>query len=201
MNATNNLSVFLFGEKPVRTAGTPESPLFVAKDVCDVLDVKNSRDAISALDEDEIASVAISDTSSSSRKSVPMQVVTESGLYHLIFKSRKKQAQKFRRWVTEEVLPQIRQQGSYAPQQRKLTNRDILEYALEQEIQMERQSAALGMASPKGEYGEVSEKSGEPRVQLVPAYFRTPQSQVGAERGAEFATLRLQLELPLNQII
>ena len=46
-----------------------------------------------------------------------MLAVTESGLYHLIFKSRKEAARRFRRWVTEEVLPAIRQNGFYLPTQ------------------------------------------------------------------------------------
>ena len=97
----------------VRLAGTPENPLFVAADVCELLGIKNSRDAVASLDSDEIASVGITDTSASSRNTITVQAVTESGLYHLIFKSRKESAKRFRRWVTEEVLPSIRKDGSY----------------------------------------------------------------------------------------
>lgn len=104
-----------FDGHDVRVVGNPENPLFVAADVCAVLGIKNSRDAVASLDPDERASVALTDTSESSRNSITVQAVTESGLYHLIFKSRKESAKRFRRWVTEEVLPSIRKEGFYVP--------------------------------------------------------------------------------------
>lgn len=94
---------------------------FVAKDVCDVLELVNSRKAVSDLDGDEKADVTISDTSSNGtvqRRS--MKIISESGLYALIFKSRKPEAKKFRKWVTSEVLPQIRRTGAYMPCQQEL---------------------------------------------------------------------------------
>lgn len=93
----------------VRVVGTPENPLFVAADVCAALDIKNNRDAVEALDDDE-KGIALTDTPSGKQQ---MVVITESGLYHLIFKSRKEAAIRFRRWVTQEVLPEIRKNGSY----------------------------------------------------------------------------------------
>ncbi|MEI6656355.1 MAG: BRO family protein [Verrucomicrobiota bacterium] len=97
----------------VRVVGTVDAPMFIAADVCDVLGLANSRQVLTGLDADEIASVLIPDTSSSTRKSITVQAVNESGLYHLIFKSRKPAAKRFRRWVTDEVLPEIRKTGSY----------------------------------------------------------------------------------------
>lgn len=96
----------------VRVVGTPENPLFIAADVCAALDIKNPSDALSSLDADEKATIANPD----SRPGLGAQsflTVTESGLYHLIFKSRKEAAIRFRRWVTQEVLPEIRKNGSY----------------------------------------------------------------------------------------
>lgn len=75
----------------VRVVGTPENPLFVAADVCAALDIKNPSDALTSLDEDEKTTIANPD----SRPGVGAQsflAVTESGLYHLIFKSRKEAA-------------------------------------------------------------------------------------------------------------
>ena len=81
----------------------------VAKDVCDVLGIVNARDAVSELDDDEKADVAITDGSQIRH----YNAVSEPGLYKLTFKSRKEEAKKFTRWVTHEVLPQIRKTGSY----------------------------------------------------------------------------------------
>lgn len=99
-------------------------PWFVAKDVCDILGLENNRDALSALDKDEKSSVKITDESLltntvGNSDSIPkrgnpnMSVVSESGLYALIFRSRKENAKAFRKWVTSEVLPAIRETGKY----------------------------------------------------------------------------------------
>lgn len=87
-------------------------PWFVAKDVCQALLLKNPRQAISALDEDEKGVISM-DTLGGRQK---MNAVTESGLYELISQSRKPEAKPFRKWVTKEVLPALRKTGIYAAQ-------------------------------------------------------------------------------------
>ena len=84
---------------------------FVAKDVCKVLSIKNHKDAVSRLDDDEKDEVGITDPIGRTQKTL---IVNESGLYSLVFMSRKPEAKKFRKWVTSEVLPSIRKTGSYS---------------------------------------------------------------------------------------
>ncbi len=98
-----------FHSKQVRIFGTHEKPLFVAKDVCDVLGLGNPSKALLGLDDDE-KGITTSNTPGGNQE---MLVVTESGLYSLIFKSRKPEAKAFKRWVTSEVLPAIRRHGRY----------------------------------------------------------------------------------------
>ena len=97
------------GNQPVRVETIGGEPWFVAKDVCDALTIENHRDAVGRLDDDERGSVVV-DTLGG-RQSV--SAVNESGLYNLIFQSRKPEARKFRKWVTSEVLPAIRRTGGY----------------------------------------------------------------------------------------
>lgn len=99
-----------FEEQAVRVVMQGDAPWFVAADVCRVLQIKNSRDAVSRLDEDE-KGVAIADTLGGAQS---LNIVSESGLYALIFTSRLPAAKRFRKWVTAEVLPAIRRTGSYA---------------------------------------------------------------------------------------
>lgn len=108
-----NLQTFDFQEAPVRVLVREGAPWFVAADVCRVLEIANSRDAIAALDEDEKITVANAD--GNPRAGIPhqMNLISESGLYALVFKSRKPEARKFRKWVTAEVLPAIRETGRY----------------------------------------------------------------------------------------
>jgi len=102
----------------LRTALIGGIPHFVARDVCDALDISNSRDAVAQLDNDERADVGITDTSSirkpGQRATQTMACITESGLYALIFTSRKPAARAFRKWVTSVVLPALRRTGMYS---------------------------------------------------------------------------------------
>lgn len=83
---------------------------FVANEVCKLLDIKNTSDAVSRLDDDEKSTIVITDgTSGNPNKSI----ISESGLYALIFRSSKPSAKQFRKWVTKEVIPAIRKKGSY----------------------------------------------------------------------------------------
>lgn len=99
----------IFEGNQLRIIEKDSEPWFVAKDVCDILEVKNSRDAVSRLDSDEKASVGLTDGSQKRNVSI----VNEFGLYNLVLGSRKPEAKHFKRWVTHDVIPSIRKTGSY----------------------------------------------------------------------------------------
>ena len=103
--------VFTFNasNQNIRVQMKDGEPWFVAKDVCDALEIENNRNATSRLDDDE-KGVSTVRTSSGEQQ---MTIVNESGLYNLIFQSRKAEAKAFRKWVTSEVLPSIRKTGRY----------------------------------------------------------------------------------------
>ena len=103
------LQVFSYKEQQVRTVEQNGEVWFVAKDVCDILEISKYRDAISRLDKDERVSVKVDTLGGTQR----MTAISESGLYTLIFRSNKPEAKQFSRWVRHEVLPQIRQHGMY----------------------------------------------------------------------------------------
>ena len=98
-----------FETATIRIVEQDGAPWFVAKDVCDILGLKNSRQALTRLDDDEKADVTIND-GSQMRK---MATINESGLYSLTFTSTKSSAKRFKKWVTSEVLPSIRKTGKY----------------------------------------------------------------------------------------
>lgn len=102
-------SVFSFKSSEVRTVIINDEPWFVAADVCAVLGVKNHRDALMHLDEDE-KGVVSTDTLGGIQQ---INVINESGLYALVLRSRKPEAKPFIKWVTKEVLPTIRKTGRY----------------------------------------------------------------------------------------
>ena len=107
----NELQVFKsdqFGQ--IRTASKNGEPLFVAADVCKALEIGNPTMALSRLDEDEKALISIEGLSRGNDKG---NCVTESGLYSLVLGSRKPEAKAFKRWITHEVIPSIREHGAY----------------------------------------------------------------------------------------
>lgn len=87
-------------------------PWFVAKDACAVLELSNVSQALTRLDGDEKSSITLNDGTPGNPNRV---IVSESGLYALVLASRKPEAHEFKRWVTHEVLPQIRRTGGYIP--------------------------------------------------------------------------------------
>ncbi|QUM62101.1 phage antirepressor [Enterococcus faecium] len=118
-----NLQIFAFEEKEeIRTLLINEEPYFVGKDVAEVLGYQNgSRDVNRHVDEEDKLTHQIS----ASGQNRNMTIINESGLYSLILKSKLPSAKKFKRWVTSEVLPQIRKHGMYATDE-LLNNPDLL---------------------------------------------------------------------------
>lgn len=94
----------------VRVVSLGDEPWFVAKDVCDVLGLSNTTEALKGLDEDEKHQLTanIINPEVGGRGTY---VINESGLYSLVLRSRKPQAKAFKKWITAEVLPTIRKTG------------------------------------------------------------------------------------------
>jgi len=106
----NELQVFNFNENQIRTLLINNEPHFVGKDVVDILGYQNgSRDINRHVDDEDKITHQIN--TSGQRRNVLF--INESGLYSLILSSKLPTAKKFKRWVTSEVLPQIRKTGQY----------------------------------------------------------------------------------------
>lgn len=106
----NDLQIFKnneFGE--IRTVTKNNEPWFIATDVCSALDISNTSQALTRLDDDEKNTIILNEGIGNPNKSI----VSEYGLYNLILASRKKEAKKFKRWITHEVIPTIRKHGAY----------------------------------------------------------------------------------------
>jgi prophage antirepressor-like protein len=183
-NAT--LSLFHFNDNAIRTdVDRKGNPWFVAADVCAALDIKNSRQALSRLDDDE-KGVISSDTNRGLRS---IATVNEAGLYDLIFRSRKHEAKEFKRWVKQTVLPALRKDGMYVqgeenlfaecvtesdqvnvtkvaqPQVADLFNAKVLRLRTEHQEEKDARHAALGMINR----GRVRRHTGPKRVQHRPS--------------------------------
>lgn len=106
------MAVFNYKDSQLRTELRDGEIWFVAKDVCEILEISKHRDAISRLDDDERGSLLV-DTLGGKQE---MAAVNEPGLYALVLGSRKPEAKAFKRWITHEVIPTIRKTGAYVSQ-------------------------------------------------------------------------------------
>lgn len=157
---TTDITTFDFHGQPVRTMRDDQDGVwFVAKDVCNVLDLGNVGKAINPLDEDEKSSITISDgTPGNPNKAI----ISEAGFYKLVLRSRKPVAREFQRWVTHDVLPAIRRDGAYVHAQPEDDDLTVLakgmlaaQRALERkDAQIAAQSAIINRQTPLAQLGD-----------------------------------------------
>ena len=166
-----NEIVKLYKDNPVRIIEKDGEPWFVAKDVCNVLSIRNNRDALASLAEDERDDVGITDAIGRKQETA---IVSEPGLYRLVFKSRKKEAESFKRWVCHEVLPSIRKTGVYfAPNLPLEKLQKIIEAIGEQYKMLIESNSVLrqqleyaAQFIPKTKYGSTSPANGQRRTTI-----------------------------------
>lgn len=149
---------------PVRTFTIDGTPYFVGKDVAEILGYSNTKDAISVhVDEEDKRVIQRSENTTLEIPNRGLTVINESGLYSLVLSSKLPNAKKFKRWITNEVLPAIRKHGMYAMDE-LLENPDMLIAALteltaerEHRVMLERtvavQSQQIIEMKPKASYG------------------------------------------------
>lgn len=124
----NDLQIFkndTFGQ--VRILEKDNELWFVAKDVCECLEIKNTTDALKRLDNDERSRFNLG-------RQGETNIVNEYGLYNLVLSSRKPEAKEFKRWITHDVIPQIRKTGTYSMNIPKSLPEALRAYANEVEL-------------------------------------------------------------------
>ncbi|WP_199426952.1 BRO family protein [Thermaerobacillus caldiproteolyticus] len=148
--------IFTYSGNQVRTIIKDGEVWFVAKDVCEILDISDARKAVQRLDEDERSLIPVTDSLGRKQETF---IVNEPGLYTLILGSRKSEAKQFKRWITHEVIPTIRKTGGYvanedmfietylkhADEQTKLLFRATLET-------VRKQNEQIAAMKPKADY-------------------------------------------------
>ena len=105
----NDLQVFNNSNWSIRSIEIDDQPWFIAKDICDILELSNPKMVLGRLDENEKGVSSIYTLGGKQE----VQIINEFGLYSLILGSRKQEAKEFKRWITHEVIPQIRKTGGY----------------------------------------------------------------------------------------
>jgi len=106
----NQLQIFNFNSKKVRTVIINDKPFFCLRDICNILGIENTTDVLQRLNKDGVDSIEVIDTMGRKQKA---NFINESNLYRTILVSRKEDAIKFQDWIVEEVLPSIRKTGQF----------------------------------------------------------------------------------------
>ena len=164
--------------------GTAEEPLFLARDIAEMLEIKNNRDMLNNVDDDEKLMSVVS-TSGQNRQ---MWFLTESGLYEVLMLSRKPKAREFKRKV-KEILKTIRKHGTYMTQpQAPTTQRELIMLALagneetnqridaiEEQVTDLKENATLN----PGEYGYIGRRINQRVSEVAKGYGDITQEQRG----------------------
>ena len=124
----NEIQQFYFNGAALRTLTDEEGePWFVLKDCMSILDLGNPTETVKMFDKDEFSTTEVIDSIGRRQQTY---IISEPGLYRLVMKSRKPEAKEFQRWVTHEVLPQIRRTGGYIHTTDTDSDEDILAKAV-----------------------------------------------------------------------
>lgn len=193
-----NEIVRVFEEQMVRIRDLDGEPWFVAKDVCDVLGLTNPSESLRSLDDDEKNTIRI--TEGIRRGNPEVNIISESGLYKLVMRSRKPAARRFVKWVTSEILPSIRRNGAYVHAEAKYE--DVLRAVLEaqdrqtapivqQNLEMKGEIRYLKLFEPQGEPGEISDITGMPKINWQRGRWTS-----GRGRSYQVILKAIQTELP-----
>jgi anti-repressor protein len=123
----NGMKMFVFENSVVRVENVNNTPWFVAKDVADILGYRTASDMSRRLDADERGMRKVRTLGGEQE----MVVINESGLYNAILGSSKPEAKTLKKWVTGEVLPEIRKNGGYVAVSADMTDEEIMARALQ----------------------------------------------------------------------
>ncbi|MGL4761866.1 MAG: phage antirepressor [Sarcina sp.] len=127
------MNLMVFEGKQVEVFKFEGKVLFNPKDVANCLDIRNINDNLSKMNEKQVIKLTNSKIGSADFRKVHNtgeNFLTESGVYKLIFKSRKEEAERFQDWIADEVLPAIRETGGYIKTTEEDTDEMIMAKAL-----------------------------------------------------------------------
>ena len=138
----------------IRTMSSPQGePMFCAKDVAEALGYKNTRDSLKRhVDDDDVVKHDAIDRLGRTQQAI---FVNESGLYALILSSKLDSAKRFKRWVTGEVLPAIRQQGGYMIARKGESEKEVMKRALQiVQATLNRRDEQIARLQPRADYAD-----------------------------------------------
>lgn len=178
-DSTGTLVPFNYGEAQVRVVTIDGEPWFVLADLCRVLSLTNPSMVADRIEADALSTAEVTDAIGRKQSA---RIVSEPGMYEVIFLSRKPEAREFKRWITGTVLPEIRRTGSYgtpAFDPASLSRQEILRLALnaeEERLALETENKVL---APKAEaYDDFLDATGKYGVGAVAKMLGSSQNKL-----------------------
>lgn len=132
----STLQMLSYKQNEVRMVMQDDGPWWVLKDVCEILELKQSHRVAARLDDDEKGGTFLTTPGGDQE----MTIINESGLYSVILRSNKPEAKAFKRWITHEVLPSIRRTGGY---QTPISEAELLVRLAQANLAQEQRISAL----------------------------------------------------------
>lgn len=193
----NQLQLFNYKEKELRILTDEKwEPRFIAKDVCELLGLANVSKAVSTLWKDDLTTSKVTDSLGREQET---NIVSEAGMYKLIFQSRKSEAQEFQNFVTKEVLPQIRKTGTYSMQQ--LTPAQLL---LSQAQILVQQEQRMNHIEQKVQHLEAKVRTSETDYYTISWYCAIKNKKVPLSKanllGKKCAKLSRELDYEIGKV-
>lgn len=193
----NNLSAelvpFTYGDAAVRVVMIDGEPWFVLADLCKVLGLARGAAQVSErLDDGVRQTYPISDSLGRTQQAT---IVSEPGMYEVVIRSDKPEAVAFRRWITGEVLPQIRKTGGYGAPAALPDRKTLAQWVVDAEERAEREAAARleaeqrtrELAAPASAWTHMADSAGDYSVaDAAKVLSRDPAIRIGRDRLFRF---------------
>jgi len=179
---------FNYGDSPVRVVMIDGEPWFVLADLCKVLGLTTPAKVVERLDDGVSLTHPISDSLGRTQQAT---IVSEPGMYEVVIRSDKPEAVKFRRWITGEVLPQIRKTGGYGAPAALPDRKTLAQWVVEAEERAEREAAARleaeqrarELAAPASAWTHMADSVGDYSVaDAAKVLSRDPRITIGRDR-------------------
>lgn len=190
--ATDELVPFNYGETAVRVVMIDGGPWFVLADLCKVLDLTNPSMVADRIEDDALSTTEVTDSLGRTQRA---RIVSEPGMYEVIFLSRKPEAVAFKRWITGEVLPQIRKTGGYGAPAALPDRKTLAQWVVDAEERAEREAAARveaeqrarELAAPASAWTHMADSAGDYSVaDAAKVLSRDPAIRIGRDRLFRF---------------
>ncbi len=195
--ATGHLQSFEFQSQPVRVVVIDGEPWFVLADLCRVLGLTNPTMVANRLLADGLSHTEVTDSLGRSQQAT---VVDETNLYEVVLRSDKPEAINFRRWVTGEVLPEIRKTGTYGPVMPTAlpSRKELAQWVIDAEERVEVEAKARAEAearakeleAPAAAWTELADAAGDYEVaDAAKVLSRDPHICIGRDRLFSFMSV------------